>query len=434
MDKLYTIREFQSFCKAPASPGDGLIGLPVNVFDSLERFILENRTESEDGTQAWELLSLSVKRGTKVISARNYVGTITLTDGTTIEILPKLDNADDPAARKVFLKMLRTVKDLPYKSFEKSHVETDRISLFEVYIRMFLREVSLLLKRGIKFGYVSKEENLEFMKGKLVFSRHIKQNLAHGERFYVSYDEFQANRPENRLIKKALEYVQHFSTDDRNRKDCRRFLAMMDEIDSSTDVQGDFSKHTGNRNMAEYETIMRWCRVFLLNRSFTSFRGKEIAFALLFPMETLFESFVADQLRRFYLENSSIHVSAQDHGYHLFDYPRRFALRPDLVVTNRDDDTNVVLDTKWKMLSPAYNSAYGISQADMYQMYIYHKKYHPKKVVLIYPFNRNIDDSSKSLSFVAKERADVAVTVEALFFDLLNIPGSLERIKLAMGY
>lgn len=434
MDKLYTIREFQSFCKAPASPGDGFIGLPINVFDALERFILENRTESEDGAQAWELLSLSLKRGTKVISARNYVGTITLTDGTTIEILPKLDNADDLAARRVFLKMLRTVRDLPYKSFEKSYVETDRISLFEVYIRMFLRELGLLLKRGIKFGYVSKEENLPFMKGKLVFSRHIKQNLAHGERFYVAYDEFQANRPENRLIKRTIEYVQHFSSDNRNRKECRRYLSMMDEIESSTDVQGDFSKYTANRNMAEYETIMRWCRVFLLNRSFTSFRGKEVAFALLFPMETLFESFVADQMRRFYLENKSIHVSAQDHGYHLFDYPKRFALRPDLVVTNRTDNTNVVLDTKWKMLSPQYSNTYGISQPDMYQMYIYHKKYHPKKVLLIYPFNTAIRDSSQELHFLAKEDNGMEVIVEAVFFDLMNVTGSLDRIGRAMGY
>ena len=106
-------------------------------------------------------------------------------------------------------------------------------------------------------------------------------------------------------------------------------------------------------------------------------------------------------------------------------------MRPDIVVSNNDRNSTVVLDTKWKMLSPQYGNTYGISQADMYQMYIYHRKYHPNKVLLIYPFNGAIRNSSTSLPYVAID--DVEVRVEAMFFDLMNVPDSLKRIEESMA-
>ena len=123
------------------------------------------------------------------------------------------------------------------------------------------------------------------------------------------------------------------------------------------------------------------------------------------------------------------HVTAQDKRYHLFDSPRKFSLRPDIVVTNYETKANVVLDTKWKMLSPQYHN-YGISQADMYQMYVYHKKYRPEKVILLYPFNQSFKDSSKVMGYRSEETEGVQVC--AAFFDLLDADGSLARIERLM--
>ena len=39
--------------------------------------------------------------------------------------------------------------------------------------------------------------------------------------------------------------------------------------------------------------LMRWSRVFLMNKSFTTFSGGHNARALLFPMEKVFESYTA---------------------------------------------------------------------------------------------------------------------------------------------
>ena len=427
MSTAYRIKEYESFTRQVDIPAVGFHVLPGTVFDSLERFILENKPQ--DDSQAWEFLTLSVKHGIKVISAKNYVGVITMNDGTTIEILPKLDKADEVETIRVFRDMLSTVKDLPYKSFKESNMMSDRMTLFEVYIRMFLEEVGLLIKRGLKSGYVYREENESFLKGRLDFNRHIKANITHKERFFVGYDEFEANRPENKLIKSALRYVKEKTHDAKNLRDSRQYLMIFSDIDESENYEKDFASYTANRNMQEYDTVLKWCRIFLMNKSFTAFRGNDVAFALLFPMEQLFESYVADRIKR-HMDAKRYHVSAQDKRYHLFDSPRKFSLRPDIVVSNYETKTNVVLDTKWKMLSPQHQN-YGISQADMYQMYVYHKKYKPEKVILLYPFNQSFNDSTKVIGYHADEAEDVQVC--AAFFDLMDVEGSLSRIETLMA-
>ena len=99
-----------------------------------------------------------------------------------------------------------------------------------------------------------------------------------------------------------------------------------------------------------------------------------LALALLFPMETLFESYIAALVRR-QLDPYRFTVSAQDKRFHLFDEPHgQFQMRPDLVITRKQDSAVFVMDTKWKLLAEG-KANYGIAQADMYQMYAYQKKY-----------------------------------------------------------
>ena len=68
---------------------------------------------------------------------------------------------------------------------------------------------------------------------------------------------------------------------------------------------------------------------------------------MLFPMEKVYESYVAKNMKRVF-GDEGWNVSAQDSKYYLFDEPKKFALRPDIVV-NASCKT-IVMDTKWKKL------------------------------------------------------------------------------------
>ena len=430
MQKPHQIYEYGYFVNEDTSTLDldkldehGVVSLSKGTFEALERFVLEN-CGGENGVS--DLMGLSIRKNIgKVITVKNYVGTITMKDGTIIEILPKICSKEQQSPEKVkqlLVDMLKSLRDLPFKTARTSKVDVAQMPLSEIFIRMFVDEVIAITKRGLRCGYVSVEDNEPVFKGKLLVSEHIRRNYAHKERFYVNYDAFNTDRAENRLLKATLQYLYRRTESSKNKADIRTLLNAFGDIRASENYKEDFAKIGTDRNMADYRNALLWCKLFLTGKSFTSFSGSSVAFALLFPMETVYERYIADQLRRS-LNASALDFSAQDRTYHLFDAPfGAFLMKPDIVVTRKEDQAVFICDTKWKLLDDT-RSDLGITQADMYQMYAYHKKYGAQNVTLIYPLCSDLKDN-QALEFVSQD----GVTVKVRFVDLFHVQESLRSI------
>ena len=425
--KTIQIREYGSFIVGDTNGKleNNSITLTKRTFQQLEEFILANSTKESD---ALELMGLSVRKGVgKIITVKNYVGTITMQDGTTIEILPKIcsaieDDAGATKAKRLLLNMLKALRNAPYRSLQTTNVNIEKMNIFEVFIRMFIDEVFFIAKRGLKCSYETTVENASFFRGKLKFSQQLRYNSIHKERSYVEYDVFNVNRPENRLLKATLQYLYRHSASSKNRNDIRLLLDIFSEVTASTDPKSDFSKYVPDRNTKDYATALLWAKVFLAGKSFTAFSGSEVALALLFPMETLFESYIAALLRKSL--DPSYTISTQDRTYHLFEYPREvFRIKPDIVLTHTPTQTVFIMDTKWKLLHEE-KSGFDISQSDMYQMYVYQKKYGAKNVTLLYPKTENVRE--ENIEF--RELCDEGVTVRVRFLDLFDIQNSLDAL------
>ncbi len=377
------IREYESFVADRNIPG--YTALPEATFQLLEDFILTSRNQDADGL---ELMGISYKKGVgRIITAKNNVGVLTLKDKTTIEILPKIYSAAGVAStdktKTLLVEMLRTLGQAPFKSLQTSQVDVARMPLLEIFIRMFVEEVLLIVKHGLKGSYETREANEAFFKGKMCFAQQIKYNHSHQERAFVAYDVFNSNCPENRLLKAALNVLYGKSTSLQNKRELKRLLLAFHEVEASVDYAGDFAQCMPDRRRQSYQTALLWCRIFLRDKGFTPLAGTNAAPALLFPMEALFESYMAVKLKK-RLDPSAFLLTTQDRTYHLFDQPKEFLLKPDIVITRRHDKAVFVLDTKWKRLQTGL-AQLGMSQADMYQMYAYQKKYGAKSVTLIYP-------------------------------------------------
>ena len=78
MRKTYQITEYGSFVRDKEVLGS--TSLPPDTFDALENFVLSNSSADAD---ALELMGISARKGVgKIITAKNYVGVITMDDGT----------------------------------------------------------------------------------------------------------------------------------------------------------------------------------------------------------------------------------------------------------------------------------------------------------------------------------------------------------------
>lgn len=425
MKEYYVIREYDCFVKKSSVQeysDDKYNVMPEKTFDMLENFVLQNKNEEK--VQAMDLMNISSKRRIgKIISSKNYVGIIELPNGTQIEILPKiyLKNTKEKEiavneTRKIFLNILKALRECPFKQFNVSSLGRVKNNLYEVFISMFVKEVYRIIKTGVKSDYLSREENEKFLKGKIKFNENIRYNIIHKERFYIDYDEFNINIPENKIIKSTVTKLLKMTISEKNRKDLKQLLFYFDDVDISKNLEKDFSSCKINRNMESYKLVLIWARVFLLNCSFTSFKGSEKAVALLFPMEKLFENYISYLVVK-QINETSWNVTTQDTSYYLFDEPTKFQIKPDIIL--RKDDRTIVMDTKWKILN-LNNKNYGISQSDMYQMYAYSKKYNAEKIVLIYPYNEYVSGISE-VPIIYKSNDNVEVQIH---FVNLQIPES----------
>lgn len=397
-------------------------------FADLIEFIHAFDSDDEE-SDVLDFIKIGYKRNVgETVTFKNYVGLIQMKNNSQIQVLPKISfaNGEKDETKQVFMRMLRSMKDFPSKVFTNANLKMDRMNLYEIFINMYLQEVRQLVKHGIKSSYVGQEDNLTVYKGKLLVNEHIKRNMAHKERFYVGFDEYQVNRPENKLVKSTLLKLQKLTSSAENSKEIRQLLTAFELVEPSTNYDMDFSKVVIDRNTQDYEILMKWSKVFLKNKSFTTFSGTESARALMFPMEKVFESYVARNMKKVF-SRVGWEVSAQDKGHYLFntlngEKHRKFALRPDLVVT-RNDGSVVILDTKWKSLVNDKGSNFGISQADMYQMYAYSKKYNTSEIWLLYPVNDEMIDCGP-ITFDSGDGA----TVSLYFVDVVDIEKSMEEL------
>ncbi|SOB96566.1 McrC family protein [Pseudobutyrivibrio ruminis] len=428
MGKLKEVKEYDSITgNIDYKDDDKYEYVPEPVFSELIEFIHEF-AGNEENADALDFMRISYKRNVgDLVSIKNFVGLIQMKSGYQIQVLPKIDfgtEEDDSntKTKKVFLKMLKSMKDFPSKTFNAASLKVDKMNLYEIFINMYLQEVRQLVKHGIKSTYITKEDNLNYYKGKLLINQHIKTNIVHKEKFFVAFDEFNPNRAENKLVKATLLKLQKMTSSAENSKEIRQLLTAFEMIDVSTNYEKDFACVHIDRNTKDYEMLMKWSKVFLMNKSFSTFSGDTYSRALLFPMEKFFESYVAQKMKKIF-SPGGWEVKSQAHGFFLFVEPRKqFALRPDIVL--QKGNRTVIMDTKWKNLIDNESKNYGISQQDMYQMYAYSKKYATSEIWLLYPLNRLMREHAP----IVFDSGD-NTTVSIHFIDLDNIEENLEQLK-----
>lgn len=400
------------------------------IFDELREF---THTEGNH---------IFLKFAGKKLKAQNYVGLIQTKSGFCLEILPKTfrterenqgfksKNIRDKqksieSAKALLLKMLQSLKNSFFKQSNSAHLKSAKMPLLEIFILMFLEELEKLVKKGLKSDYIVREENRNFLKGKLLFSQNLKLNFAHKEKFFTSNDEFSVNIAPNRIIKSTLELLntQNLSTNTSAKLMQMRFIFA--DIPPSQSVEKDLSKCQNLGYFRNYKIILQWCEIFLKRKTFTPYRADSKAFALLFDMNKLFESFVASEMKKWLYgvklsyENRDFmelifknieslcgcYIKTQEKSKYLAtmgeDKKDKFQLNPDIVGYKKQQiqakQPLFIADTKWKILSKEQQN-YGISQSDLYQIFAYLAKYQCDKGFLIYPKIGDCKDT-KELTF-----------------------------------
>lgn len=348
-------------------------------------------------------LGLTKRFDHELLQVKNYVGVLFTPTGEHIEVLPKTGRkaaTDEQAAsesREMLLMMLQHLGSFRHVSSNQASIATRQMPLLEVFISQFLQSVNTLVKRGLKSDYVTQEDNLCYQKGKLKVSQQIRHNIVNKHKFYVEYDEYLINRPANRLIKTALLKLSNYTRLATNQKLLRELQFAFADVPTSKSVKQDINALKLDRGMVDYHLPIAWAKLILDGFSPLSMKGDSSALSLLFPMEAVFESYVASVLRTQLPDDAELTTQASSKYLVTHNQRSQFQLKPDLLLT-LPDNSKLILDTKWKLIDTEEHN-YGLSQSDLYQMFAYGHKYLNGKgdLFLIYPahqsFNQPIEYS-----------------------------------------
>lgn len=354
--------------------------VPEATFQALRQLVL-----SADEADA--VLTLTSKKGQEYIRFRSYAGLLSVANGTQFEVLPKI--GDPTTARATLLTMLRQLRGSPFRTLSVARTGATRLPLWEVFIIAFLDALELVLRQGMQRTYETREANERYWKGRFQATRQQRDNAHHAERLAVRYDTLTTDVPANRILKTALLYLSEQATRMASQQRIRQALWAMDDVSASESVVADRKAVLGtNRLFARYEPALRWAVALLGERAYGVRSGRVVDQSLLFPMERVFEDYVAHGIRAHWPEGGT--VAVQESSAHLVDEHvglPKFRLRPDILI--RQNGRTLLLDTKWKEINgrESEGGSYGIEQPDLYQLYAYGKKYGADDLFLIYPAN-----------------------------------------------
>lgn len=102
-----------------------------------------------------------------------------------------------------------------YIDFEKPAIKTNALDnvITPLLILHYISLLRHLVSRGLKKGYVVREENLQSkIRGRILLQRHLTKNVfaKREDRVFCRFQEFTEDIPENRILKKALSFSVRF--------------------------------------------------------------------------------------------------------------------------------------------------------------------------------------------------------------------------------
>ena len=327
----------------------------------------------------------------------NYVGIIKV-NNLIIEILPKISLSNDIIKdREILMFMLSKCNKLSVDIKELLNSNILKNSLLDILAKVFSKKLLNELQKGLYREYVSKEEALSMIKGKILISKSIKENTINKNKMNCKYDEFTEDNLFNAILKRAINVILFSIKNDDVKKELNIINNIFNDVSDIYVPNNIILNYKLNRMNNRFLECFTLAKLILLNSSMDKSLGKENGFSILFEMNYLYEEYVGVLLKEVFNDtNINININTQEKSRYLLwntlKERNEIALKPDIVIY-KDNKPKIIIDTKWKSATIDGKEVY--TQGDIYQMYAYITTYEEcQQCILLYPkTNENIKHS-----------------------------------------
>lgn len=336
-----------------------------------------------------------------VLTVRHYVGFIAR-GRTRLQILPKIYadyGAADPEEEKsasilLLLRLLSYSGYLGYKEIpDPQSIESCDNDLFEIFVSIFTSRFLDIFRRNIHRSYEPYEENMQFIKGKILFHETIQRNSFRKDRHYIRYDEFTDNTLLNRIFKTVILHLLSHTTVSENKKNLKLALNYLEEVDPIRIYNSIFDRVIFDRITAAYRPIFAMAKLLYHNKQPGFSEGDEYTFTFLVPLNKLFEYYAYKLIDNYACDSGvAVHYQGPERYLAKQEGTSHFPLCPDITIFENKSALPVyIIDAKFK--NP-FNSMgrIDLTPTDIYQIVTYGVCYQCTNVFLLYPrFKRQPD-------------------------------------------
>gem|GEM_PF-2114078 len=244
------------------------------------------------------------------LKAGRYVGTAPFSQ-FTVRIIPKIFKK--PMSKQdaaMLTEIIDYADSVRLKNISESHEiytsASTSITLREHYGLRLTQEVEELLRRGLLKSYVTHEEDVKSLRGKLIMQNQMRNDSAQRMQFFCEFDELEYDNVENRIILQALMICERTMRDNQVGAEVRRrvfrliqqFSGLVDTI-QVTSEQRKRVMQSYTRQNEHYKGIHETCSTILDDSGVSDiYHGRQARINPIFvPMYKVFEDFVTRMMK-----------------------------------------------------------------------------------------------------------------------------------------
>jgi len=376
--------------------------------NGLERVQIENISGLELGPEDQKLRDYLQKKGIFTIrelksgleiSSTSYIGVAQFSKFSVV-VLPKIlmNLANLP-------KLIEYAYDLEDIIIPESEIkfESTKNILIEIIISSFVKKCQQLLMQGLIKSYVTHEDNIPYLRGKLLLQQQFLNVIHKKLEFACEFDELEYNNLENQILRFCLEQCYYLTANESLKREVRRLIHQLSGfVESVPTTLNDFDKINYTRLNQHYKKIHQLCKLILTSTGISDFYKQKIPFVNSFfvDMNVIFEVFVAKLFDKFY----PLPTEAQKgKRAWITDEGTSATIRTDILIYDNIGNVKSIIDTKYKK---------DISEADRFQIGFYIHEYKKNEGFAILPRRQE----SRDHTLISKEQK-IAINVRHLDID-----------------
>ena len=282
--------------------------------------------------------------------------------------------------------------------FPSSQAQLDRLSIDEfpeLIMNLIANQFLETVSNQPLTMYQPVEESMQTPRGAINFKRYISNSLASGnfQNIECDYEPFLFDNKVNRVIKYCSRLLMNQTKFAENFQMLQEVVFILDEVDDISCNSYELDNIKLNSFFDEYNKILDSCKLVLNQQLYSSNTYDLSQWCLLFPMEYIFEDFVAGFLEQHFSKDWYVKYQKSDECLATNNTGREvFKMQHDIFLTSKHSGKKIIVDTKYKLRSTNYKDdpKRDIAQADLYQMTSYAFRRGCTNVFLLYP---NLTDS-----------------------------------------